>query len=559
MLCLRQRQSLLNNHLYNINMTKNINRLFLTALALFISAGNLKSLACCFAQDYGDALISGSIGDARTLVPILASDSASADICGMLFNGLVKYDKDINLTGDLAESWEIKDEGLTIIFHLRKSVTWHDGRAFTARDVEFTYQKLIDPSVRTPYSADFQKVKSLEIIDDSTVKVTYQEPFSPGLASWAMPIMPRHILEKEDLNTAKFSRHPIGTGPYKFLSWKSQEKIELASNQEYFQKAPYISRYIYRVIPDEATLFLELQALGIDTSGLSPLQYKKLTDTAFFRDNYLKFRIESFGYTYLGYNLDNPLFKDKRVRRALNYAVDKNELIRGVLLGLGKISTGPFVPESWAYNQQIKPLEFSPDEAKELLAESGWSDHNHDGILDKDGISFEFTILTNQGNLERQRVGEIIQARLKDIGIKVKIKVVEWSVFLSDFIDKRRFEAVLLGWALGREPDCYDIWHSSKTKEGEFNFVGYRNPEVDLLLDAARRIFDQGKRKEIYNKIHEILYEEQPYMFLYCPDALPIVASRFKGIKPAPLGISYNLIDWWVPKQKQRYKTLSQQ
>ena len=154
------------------------------------------------------------------------------------------------------------------------------------------------------------------------------------------------------------------------------------------------------------------------------------------------------------------------MRQALNYAVDKEEIIKGVLLGLGRVCTGPFVPESWAYNQEVKSAEFSLQKAKGLLLEAGWMDSDNDGWLDKEGARFEFTILTNQGNLERQRAAEIIQARLKDVGIKVKIRVVEWSVFLTEFINKRHFEAVLLGWALGREPDCYDIWHSSKTKEG---------------------------------------------------------------------------------------------
>ena len=265
-----------------------------------------------------------------------------------------------------------------------------------------------------------------------------------------MGILPKHLLEKEDLHSAKFSRSPVGTGPYKFKTWRSQEKIELVSNKDYFEKAPYISRCIYRIIPDESTIFLELQAQGLDSSGLSPLQYQRQTDTPFFKENYRKFRLESFGYTYLGYNLSHPLFQDEGVRQALNYAVDKNEIIKTVLLGLGKVCTGPFVPESWAYNKEVKESEFSPLKAREILSQRGWADHNNDGILDKDGQHFEFTILTNQGNLERQRVAEIIQARLKDIGIKVKIKVVEWSVFLSEFIDKRRFEAVLLGWSLGR-------------------------------------------------------------------------------------------------------------
>ena len=201
---------------------------------------------------YGDAIVVSSISDARTLIPILASDSASSDICGMLFNGLVKYDKDVNIVGDLAEGWEVLDGGLAILFHLRHGVKWHDGAPFTARDVEFTYNKLMDPGVKTPYSGDFERVKSIEVVDDYTVKVIYKEPFSPALSSWGMWIMPEHILKDGDLNSSEFSRHPIGTGPYKFKSWRTGEKIELVSNHEYFEGRPYLDRYIFRIIPDDA-------------------------------------------------------------------------------------------------------------------------------------------------------------------------------------------------------------------------------------------------------------------------------------------------------------------
>lgn len=514
-------------------------------------------LPLIFAQDYGDAIITGSIADARTLVPILASDSASADITGMVFNGLVKYDKDINIVGDLAQGWEIKDNGLTIIFHLRRNVRWHDGTAFTAKDVEFTYKKLVDPNVKTPYSSDFERVKFFEIIDDYTVKIAYKEPFAPALSSWGMSIMPKHILEKEDLNTTKFQRNPIGTGPYKFKTWKTQEKIELESNRDYFEHRPFIDRYIYRVIPDEATIFLELQTQGVDSSGLSPLQFTRQTDTQFFKKNYRKFRLPNFGYTYLGYNLDNPKLKDKRVREALNLAVDKQEIINLVLLGLGEVSAGPFSSNSWAYNKDVLPAAFNPLRARELLNEVGWIDADRDGWLEKDGQDFELTIITNQGNEERIKVAQIIQRRLKDVGIKVKIKVVEWSVFLTEFIGKRSFEAVLLGWSLGREPDNYDIWHSSKTKEGEFNFIGFKNEEVDNLLVEARRNFDQEKRKAYYQKIQRIIYDEQPCMFLYVPEGLSILHNRFRGIKQAPIGIGYNFIDWWAAKAEQRYNRIS--
>jgi len=505
------------------------------------------------AQDHGDAIVVGSIGDARTLVPILASDSASADICGLIFNGLVKYDKDLNLIGDLAQSWEIKDDGLVIVFHLRENVRWHDGAPFTAKDVEFTYEKLRDPNVATPYSGDFERIKSLEVIDDYTVRVTYKEPFAPGLASWGMAIMPKHILGKEDLNKTEFSRAPIGTGPYKFKLWKTADRLELTANGDYFEGRPFIEKYIYRIIPDQSTIFLELLTGGVDYVGLTPLQFKRQTQSKRFLKSFQKFQFPGFSYAYIGYNLSNPKFQDKRVRMAINYAIDKNEIIDGVLLGLGKAANGPFPPESWACDKSLEPLPFDPKRAKELLAECGWVDEDKDGWLEKDGKEFEFTLMTNQGNEQRKQACEIIQRRLKEIGIRVKLKVIEWSAFISEFIDKRNFEAVLLGWSLSREPDPYDIWHSSKTKPGEFNFVGYKNEEIDRLLVEGRRTFDQRKRADIYHKVQHILYQDQPYCFLYVPDSTPCVHKRFRGIEVAPAGIGHNFIKWYVPKDEQKY------
>jgi peptide/nickel transport system substrate-binding protein len=506
-----------------------------------------------FVPQYGDTIVVGSIGEPRTLVPILASDSSSGSICSLIFNGLLKYDKDLNLVGDLAEKWEISQDGLEIIFYLRKGVNWHNGKPFTAKDVEFTYRSLIDPVVRTPYSGDFQMVKNLEVMDDYTVKVYYKEPFSPGLASWGMNIMPRHLLEAQDLNSAKFARAPVGTGPYKFRLWKTGERLELISNHDYFEGRPCIDKYIYRIIPDQATLFLELRAQAVDYTSLTPIQFKRQTESRFFRKNFQKFNFPSFGYTYMGYNLNDPKFKDANVRRAINYAVNKEEIIKGVLLDLGKVSTGPFIPESWAYNKEVRPLGYDPEKARGLLKDAGWTDLDGDGILEKDGMKFSFTIITNQGNDERKMAAEIIQKRLAEVGIDVKIKIIEWSSFVSEFINKRRFDAVLLGWSLSLDPDMYDIWHSSKTKEGEFNFVGYSNQEVDGLLLEGRRTFDQEERKRVYHRIHEILYAEQPYLFLYVPDALPILHSRFKGIEVGPAGIGHNFIKWYVPKNEQRY------
>ena len=506
------------------------------------------------AHSYGDAFVTGQIGDARTLVPILASDSPSSYIVALVFNGLVKYDRNVELTGDLAESWDIEEKGLVIVFHLRKGVKWHDGHPFTARDVKFTYECLVDPDVPTPYSGDFKMIAALDIIDDYTLRVTYKEPFAPGITSWGMPIMPEHILRGQNLLATDFARNPVGTGPYRFKRWKSGERIDLVSNREYFEHRAYIDRYIYRVIPDTATMFLELETLGIDSMGLTPLQYTRQTETPFFKKRFQKFKYPMFVYTFMAYNLKDKKFRDKTVRQALNYAVDKKEIIDGVLLGQGRICTGQFVPESWAFNPEVKPYPFDPEKAKDMLKKAGWREGSPGGWLEKNGEKFEFTILTNQGNDTRRMAAEIIQRRLKDIGVKVNIRVLEWSVFIDEFVNKKRFEALIMGWGLGREPDCFDIFHSSKIKEGEFNFITYSNSEVDRLLVEGRRTFDREQRKKIYHKIHKILYEDQPYMFLYIPEALVAVERRFHGIEPSPIGITYNFIDWWVPKGKQRYR-----
>ena len=501
---------------------------------------------------YGDIMVEGSIGDASNLIPILSTDSASHGAASMIYNGLIKYDRNLNIVGDLAKTWDISEDGLTITFHLRKGVRWHDGYPFTAADVLFTYQITIDPKTPTAYSGDFLMVKKAEVKGPYTFRVTYDRPFAPALTSWSASILPRHLLEGKDITKTKLSRHPIGTGPYMFKEWKTGQKLVLISNPDYFEGRPYIDGYILRIIPDMATMFLELRAKGIDRMNLTPLQYTRQTENRFFRKNFNKYRYLSFAYTYFGYNLKNPLFKDKRVRQSISYAINKEEIIQGVLLGLGKVATGPFKPGAWAYNSRVKRYPYDPQKARELLAEAGWKDTNGDGILDKNGEPFAFEITTNQGNEIRAKCAEIIQRRLADIGITVKIRIIEWAAFIKEFINKRRFDATILGWTIPLDPDIYDVWHSSKTGPEELNFISYKSDEVDELLEKGRSTFDRNERKRCYDRIQEILAEEQPYTFLYVPDTMPIINARFRGIKPAPIGIGYNFIKWYVPKAEQR-------
>jgi peptide/nickel transport system substrate-binding protein len=501
---------------------------------------------------YGDTLVEGTIGEASTLLPILATDSASHSVAGQIYNGLIKYDKDLRLVADLAESFTVAANGLTITFRLRHNVRWHDGAPFTARDVLYTYRVIIDPKTPTAYSEDFKQVASVTAPDQFTVVVRYRAPFAPALASWGVAILPAHLLEGQDITKSPLARQPVGTGPFRFKQWLAGQKIVLEANPDYFEGRPYLDSYVYRVIPDTSTMYMELKAGGVDLMGLTPVQYARQTDTSRFRGAFNKYRYPSNSYLYLGYNLRHPLFKDVRIRRAMTAAINKDELIQGVLFGMGQKAHGPIVPGRWAHNAAVRDIPHDPAYARRLLAEAGWRP-GQDGILHKEGKPLRFTILTNQGNQQRLMTAQIIQQRLLQVGIDVRIRVVEWAAFLKEFIDKGNFEAVLLAWMTSQDPDMYDIWHSSKTKPGELNFIGYNNPEVDRLLGEGRSTFDLEQRKRAYFRIQEILAEEQPYTFLYVPDALPVVSARIRGIEPAPAGIGHNLIKWYVPKQEQRY------
>jgi len=511
--------------------------------------------AAAASREYGDTIIEGSIGEPSVLIPMLAGDASSHAIAGLVFNGLVKYDTDLTLIGDLAESWNISDDGLVITFFLKKGVKWTDGVEFTADDILFGFTTITDDKTPTAYSEDFKQVVKAEVLDRYTFRVTYGKPFAPALASWGnLTVLPKHLLEGKDITKSELGRSPIGMGPYKLVRWTPGQEVVLESNHDYFEGRPFIDRFVYRIIPDPATMFLELKTGGVDLMGLTPAQYTKQTVSAFFLDNYNKHRYPVPSYTYLGFNLKREIFADKRVRQALAYGIDKKELVDGVLLGLGSPATGPYVPGTWPYNPDVKRYGHDNERALALLKEAGWEDRNDDGILDREGKDFAFTILTNMGNDTRLKAATIIQWRLKQLGIKVEIKTLEWATFINEFIDKRRFDAVILGWSLGLDPDQYDIWHSSKTKEKEFNFVGFDNKEVDELLERGRRSFDNEVRKKIYARVQDILAEEVPYIFLYVPDATPIIHNRFKGIEPAPLiGMKYNFPEWYVPRKLQRH------
>jgi len=509
------------------------------------------------APAHGDTFIEATIGDIAGLIPNITSDGASHDVGNMIYDGLVKADKDLNYVGAMAESWEFSPDCLELTWKLRRDIKWHDGHPFTAEDVLFTYQAMINPKTPTAYKEDFLAVKSAVVIDPYTFRVRYERPLAKAVQSWAMWMLPKHLLEKYvadgKLKESPENSRPVGTGPYRFQEWKSGEKVVLVSNNEYYDGRPYLGRVVYRVIPNQGTIFLELKAKGVDLASLTAIQYARQTEYPAFRKAFRKYRYPSSAYTYFGFNLKDPRFADRRVRQAFAHAIDKQELMEGVLMGLAREATGPIRPGSWAYTNKVTRYDYSPAKAKALLAEAGWKD-NGDGVLrDKDGKAFSFTIRTNQGNEERKKVAEILQQRLAAIGVKTEIQVIEWASFIKEFIKKKRFEAVVLGWGVGTDPDQYGVWHSSQMGPDQLNQISYANPEVDRLLEEGRASCHQQERIKYYHRLQEVLAEDQPLVFLYFRDALPVVSSRVQGIQPAPSGIFYNFIQWYVPKQVQRY------
>ncbi|MBL7073224.1 MAG: peptide-binding protein [Candidatus Omnitrophica bacterium] len=510
-----------------------------------------------FAEGYvsRDAYVSTGAADARILIPIFADDSASSSICSLIYTGLVKVDKNLEIEGDLAERWEVSPDGLAITFFLRRDVRWHDGTPFTARDVKFTYETMLDPASGCPYVSSYSDINKIETPNEYTIKFHYKKPYAPALLKFGMGIIPSHMYsEAKNIRDEAVGKDPVGTGPYIFSEWKRAEYIALIANQDFYEHPPGIKRYIYKIVPDESVQFLELVSESSDAMNLTPYQYFYRSDTQRFKSKINKYSYLAHSYSYIGYNMKDPLFRDKRVRQALSYAINREKIIDAVLLGLGEECTGPFLKDTPFYDETAPGYDYDPAKAKALFKEAGWVDADRDGVLEKNGKKFSIRISTNQGARIREDVAVIVQDQWAKVGVKVRVQTVAWAAFLDAFVNKKNFQAVILGWTIPIDPDLFSVWHSDSIGENGLNFISYSNKKVDKLIVAGRREFDQEKRREIYRKIHNHLAEDAPYTFLFFPYALPAVNKRFKGIEPAPAGISYNFIDWYVPESEVKYK-----
>jgi len=456
-----------------------------------------------------------------------------------------------------------------IEFRLRRDVRFHDGHEFDAGDVKFTYDAIMNARNLSPRTSDFEPVKSIEVLGTHRLRVVYKRLFSPAVMAWAaMGILPEHLLNERKLademderklgeaaratfgmRESSFNRKPVGTGPFRFVSWQSDEVVHLQRNTDYWDGAPIYHDYFFRIIPDTLTREVEFRTGAADSYNPEPYQVARYRGD----DRYRVYSSPSTGYTYIGYNNRHPLFSDSRVRRALGMALNVDEIIKYVLYGEGERTTGPYPQTTNFYPRHVAPLAYDPGGALRLLQDLGWQ-RNTEGWLEKDGKVFEFNLITNNGNQKRRNILSIAQDAWKRIGIKCNTQVFEWAVFLQDFVNPGEFDAVVLGWQLGIDADLFQLWHSSQSGANQLNFVGYMNPRADRLMEDIRREYDPERQTALAQELHELVAEDQPYTFLYAPrknevlDRKIVMAAsdgRFEPVRADRRGELYFFFSRW--------------
>lgn len=501
----------------------------------------------------GDWLIYNIGAEPATLNPITASDAYENTInAGNVYETLVKRDNQtLEIIPLLADSWEISEDKLVYTFHIKKGVKWHDGVPFTAQDVLFSYNKIMNPKVDAPQLRNYyQDIKKVEALNDYTVRFTYSRPYFLALEfCGGMPIVPKHVFEKGDFNTNPAGRTPVGTGPYKFVKWNTGSEIVLRRNEEYWGKKPNIKRMVFKIINDPSVAFQVLKREELDLGGLTPIQWSRQTQSGVFQKNFDKLSYFTPNYSYIGWNTTKPYFSDRRVRTALTHLVNRELILKEILYDLGEVVTNPFYINSPEYDKSIEPYPYDPEKAKKLLDGAGWVDHDGDGIRDKDGVKFEFEFLIPAGSETGEKIATILKEELDKVGTNMQIRKTEWAVF-TQRLNERKYDAVTLAWSMGVESDPYQIWHSSQAEQGS-NFVGFVNKEADRLIEEARTEFNREKRIEIYRRFSRIVSEEQPYTFLFCRKSTVALHKRFKGVKVYPLGLDQ--LEWFVPFPLQKY------
>lgn len=492
-------------------------------------------------------LVMGMTADPNHFNPLYSTGGADGTVYSLIFSGLTLINPMYSPEGDLAESWESTEDGKKWTFKLRKNAKWHDGEPFTADDVVFTFGIAKSPDYNGPRGYPYERVTNVEKVDDHTVIIYLAEADASFITLTAqMAILPKHILGDvpiADLGEHPFnSKNPIGTGPFKFDEWKSGQYIRLKSNADYHLGSPQLDMITFKIVPDANAIIAQLQTGDIDYAGVTPDQLP----TAEEMEKQGKITLSSYtanSYEYIGYNLRNPLFQDQKVRHALTHALDRELILQGILDGHGVLADGPGSPANWAFNPNLPRYEYNPDKAKQLLSEAGW-EPGPDGILQKNGQKFEFTLLAPQGSQIREQIAVVAQEQWKDVGINVNLKVLEYSAFVKALQPPNwDFESYVFGWSIGADPDPSWFWHSSEIPLG-LNWTAFSDPRVDELSAKNISIVDQKERKQVINEIDRIIAEYQPYTFLYYVQSYLAHHPKLTGVQSNPANSYFKIYEW---------------
>ena len=539
----------------------------------------------------GDWLISHSLSDPEQLNPLTSNDAAASEILQYIFQSLLTRDpRSLELKPLIAVARPaISADRRRYTFTIRRDAHFQDGTPLSGEDVLFSIKAIKCPLVNAPFlRVYFDSVVDARLLGEFTIQFSIKEPyFLNESVLGGIDVLPRHYYDPGNLlkdvtladlrkpadqlsaNIKKFaddfnknySRNPMGSGPYKFQSWKTGREIDLVREEKYwgYGKAgvdqPYLDRYKYRIINNLDAALVTLKSGGLDEMNLNPVQHTRGTGSERFKSEFQKYDYFAPNFSYIGWNNEHPIFRDKRVRKAMTYFTNRKQMVRTILFGLGEVVEGPiyfFRPE---YDKSLPSYDYDPKKGLELLQQAGWSDSDGDGILDKvvDGrkVPFRFEIKVNAGNTTRKSVALVLQDELKKHGIAAAVRELDWTIFLAD-VTARKFDAILLGWAMSvNEPDAYQVWHSSQAANKGSNHISFKNARADRILEQYRREFDERKRIELYREFQRILSDEQPYTFLFVGKSVSAVHQRIRGVEVLPGGL--RSIDWWVPSPAQKY------
>ncbi|WP_034583938.1 ABC transporter substrate-binding protein [Helicobacter pametensis] len=488
-----------------------------------------------------DTLVVAIENEPSRLNPIFSEDHDVA--MSAIFSGLVRFDKDMKVLPDLAVAWSVSQDGLTYVFDLRKGVKWQDGAPFGADDVIFTLQSLKNPKINSPLGVNFEMIQSIKKINENKIKIKLSKPFPAFLDVMSVGILPKHLLAREDLNTSSFNQSPIGTGPYKLVQWKKGRYMSLEANPFFYLGKAKTTKLIFKTIANPSITSVELKNGSVDV-GLVDFELAH----SFVRDSRFGFTLlPSADYRALMFNVKNPLFKDPKVRVALNYAINKEAMLKTLIHSHGFVADHP-LQASWANPAVYPAYSYDPKKALILLEELGWK-KGEDGYLYKNQKVFEFDIYTMNNDPLRVALASVIQGDLAKIGIRTKVVAKPSGSF-----DYTRVDSFLIGWGNPIDPDLhtYRVFSSLEDTDinaGGWNFGHYANAEVDLALNQARNTLSPEKRKEAYAHLISALYQDPPYIFLLYLNFPLVYRANVKGIEPNivghhGVGFTWNIWQW---------------